>query len=138
VRLVGGPNDLEGLVEVCLKDKDDELVGTWRRWCDSVNFKDDEATTMCRQLHSDMRRGSYSSFFCHGPIFPFLSLGFALFCTDLHSIARGNNLLLITNVSCSSDTNITNCRYNTTSSESAENCIEVAVVCEGELNVEII
>lgn len=42
VRLVGGPNDFEGRVEVC-------LGGVWRRWCGS-GLVDTEAAVVCRQL----------------------------------------------------------------------------------------
>ena len=42
MRLVGGPNDFEGRVEVC-------LGGVWRRWCSSANV-DNEAAVVCRQL----------------------------------------------------------------------------------------
>ena len=43
VRLVGGPNDFEGRVEVC-------LGGVWRRWCRSSVRVDTEAAVVCRQL----------------------------------------------------------------------------------------
>ena len=42
MRLVGGPNDFEGRVEVC-------LGGVWRRWCGS-GVVDTEAAVVCRQL----------------------------------------------------------------------------------------
>ena len=42
VRLVGGPNDFEGRVEVC-------LGGVWRRWCSSGDINA-EATVVCRLL----------------------------------------------------------------------------------------
>ena len=45
VRLVGGPNDFEGRVEVCLE-------GVWRRWCHSQGsgIVDTETAVVCRQL----------------------------------------------------------------------------------------
>ena len=45
MRLVGGPNDFEGRVEVC-------LGGVWRRWCHSQGsgIVDTEAAVVCRQL----------------------------------------------------------------------------------------
>ncbi len=49
---MGGPNALEGCVEVC-------LGGVWRRWCGGNFVLDVEATVVCRQLgYSD--GGGYS------------------------------------------------------------------------------
>ena len=46
VRLVGGPNEFEGRVEVCLE-------GVWARWCHTGGVVDDEARVVCRQLGHD-------------------------------------------------------------------------------------
>ena len=40
LRLVGGPNELEGRVEVCLD-------GVWRRWCSSTGTA---VQVACKQL----------------------------------------------------------------------------------------
>ena len=51
VRLVGGPSEFEGRVEVC-------LGGVWRRWCANSGFiKDVEATVVCRQLQDNNTEG---------------------------------------------------------------------------------
>jgi hypothetical protein len=42
VRLVGGPNEFEGRVEVCVD-------GVWARWC-AEGIVENEAVVICRQL----------------------------------------------------------------------------------------
>ena len=52
MRLVGGPNEFEGRVEVC-------LGGEWRRWCAGSTFVQNiEASVVCRQLHGKLSEGS--------------------------------------------------------------------------------
>ena len=47
VRLVGGPNEFEGRVEVCLE-------GVWARWCQrGALVVRDETRVVCRQLGHD-------------------------------------------------------------------------------------
>ena len=43
VRLVGGPNEFEGRVEVCLK-------GVWRRWCATGPVDLQASIVVCGQL----------------------------------------------------------------------------------------
>ena len=46
MRLVAGPNEFEGRVEVC-------LGGVWRRWCATGPVDGESVVVLCRQLGYD-------------------------------------------------------------------------------------
>jgi hypothetical protein len=55
VRLVGGPNEFEGRVEVCVD-------GVWARWC-AEGRADNESAVICRQLgHIDGGKPEHAVF----------------------------------------------------------------------------
>ena len=58
MRLVGGPNEFEGRVEVC-------IAGEWGRWCtDSIAVDETNVNVVCRQLHGATSTGKSGYNYC--------------------------------------------------------------------------
>ena len=79
VRLVGGPNEFEGRVEVCLE-------GQWGRWCSgNVDATTIEARSVCSQIGGTDLNGTIFTVVHHKTNVPLINAGYNTSITQMNA-----------------------------------------------------
>ena len=126
MRLVGGPNEFEGRVEVYVRS-----LRVWARWCHpGGNINITTIRVVCRQLgHGDMSEGESIMITYTGREIIFYSFPGGISLDGFYGIR--NESPGISNVSCQGTENkITECMH-TSHTTAPDNCNDVGLYCRG-------